>query len=86
METNVISNVVIVIKTLSYTGADPGFSFGGGAPMSDMGVFWQKCMQKQKNWVPLGRGRDWHLGMGVEPGAPPGSANDTNQVFGKINY
>ena len=30
MQTNVISNVVIVIKTLSYTGVDPGFPFGGG--------------------------------------------------------
>ena len=27
-----------------------------GAPTSDTGVFWQKHMQKQKIWGPLGRG------------------------------
>ena len=51
----------------SYTVADPGFFVGGADPLgaltSDAGVFWQKCMQKQNNWVPLG--------------APPGSANDS---------
>ena len=27
-----------------------------GAQTYDVGTFWQKCMQKQKNWVPLGGG------------------------------
>ena len=35
--------------------ADPGFPVGGGgAPTSDVGTFWQKCMRKRKNWILLG--------------------------------
>ena len=26
----------------------------GGAPTSDVGTFWQKYMQKRKNWILLG--------------------------------
>ena len=44
--------------------ADPGFPLGGAS--SDVGAFWQKPMQKRKNWVPL---------MGGEPATPPGSTN-----------
>ena len=41
--------------------ADPGFpseeggapSHWWGAPTSDVGTFWQKCMQKRKNWILL---------------------------------
>ena len=29
--------------------ADPRFPVGGGAPISDVGAFWQKHMQKRKN-------------------------------------
>ena len=37
--------------------ADPGFPIGGHGPIggawtSDVGAFWQKCVQKQKNLVP----------------------------------
>ena len=37
--------------------ADPGFPIGGRGPIrgawtSDTGTFQQKCMRKQKNWVP----------------------------------
>ena len=52
--------------------ADPGFPVGGGggAPTSDMGAFWQKRMQKRKNWILLG-GRQW---------CPPGSANGKYEI------
>ena len=45
---------------------DPGFPVGGRGPIrgawtSDEGAFWQKCMQKRKNWVPWG---------GVRPARP----------------
>ena len=30
--------------------ADPRFPVGG-APTSDVGAFWQKHMQKRKNWI-----------------------------------
>ena len=40
----------------------------GGVPTFDVGTFQQKRMQKQKNWILLGRG-------GCAGGAPPGSAN-----------
>ena len=36
---------------------------GGGALTSDVGAFWQKQMQKRKNWILLGGG---HV-----PAAPP---------------
>ena len=46
----------------------------GGTPTSDIGAFWQKHMQKQKNWILLG---------GHMPEAPPGSAND-HSLHGSI--
>ena len=57
---------------------DPGFPAGGRAPSrsgggaltSDVSTFWQKHMQKQKNWIPLG-------GMQA---APPGSANEVHVI------
>ena len=54
--------------------ADPGFpvggrrAIGGGTPTPNVGTFWQKHMQKQKNWILLGGGT---------PVVPPGSANVT---------
>ena len=41
--------------------ADQGFPVRGRravgeAPTSDVGAFWQKRMQKQKNWIPFGGG------------------------------
>ena len=46
------------IRLIGFTAvADPGFPVGGGvdplggAWTSDMGAFWQKCMQKRKNLV-----------------------------------
>ena len=45
--------------------ADPGFPVGG-APTSNMGTFWQKCMRERKNWILLGGA----------PAAPPRSANE----------
>ena len=40
-----------------------------GAPTSNTRAFLWKRMQKQKNWVPLGKGE------GPVPAVPPGSAN-----------
>ena len=37
--------------------ADPRFPVGE-TPTTDVGTFQQKCMRKQKNWVPLGWGGD----------------------------
>ena len=59
---------------------DPGFGggtepLGAGVLTSDMGTFWQKHMQKQKNWNPLGGGA--HAGS-----APLGSANAYAALFG----
>ena len=39
-----------------------------GAWTPQVGPFWLKCMQKQKNWVCKGGG-------GVRPACPPRSAN-----------
>ena len=36
---------------------------GGWSPTSDADAFWQKCMQKQKNWVSLGGGHPLDLPM-----------------------
>ena len=43
------------------TVADPGFPVGGRGPVRgvwtpNVGTFWQKCMQKRKNWVLYGGG------------------------------
>ena len=61
--------------TWGFTVVDPGFPIGGG-PTSDAGAFQQKCMQKQKNWIPLGGGA----------AVPPGSANALNVKWSLITY
>ena len=58
----------------SYLVADPGFpvggapSCGGEVLTSDVGTFWQKRIEKRKNWIPWGGG-------GGHAGGTPGSAN-----------
>ena len=64
----------LVESNQSIAAADPGFPIGGGGAEPLRGghqpLTWalrQKCMQKQKNWILLGRGRRRR---------PPRSANE----------
>ena len=45
----------------------------GGVPASNLGAFWQKCLWKWKNWIPLGGGRTLVM--------LPGSANDNSLKY-----
>ena len=68
-----------MLRSRAYAVADPGFPLGGGAPtsfdegapMSDMGAFRQKCMQKKINKKELGP-------IGAGGLARPESATDMN--------